>query len=397
MSEVRTVRTATVIGGGIAGLTAALALAQAGWRAVVLERAAEFGEAGAGLAVTGNGMTALEAIGAAGAVRAAGHETVAAGYQQPSGRWLMRIPDDPRVRQVTGVVGIHRRRLHAALLQAARAADRIQLINGAEVVSVRPGQAGGDQAAVTWHAGVEGHKSRSCLVVAADGVRSTVRAQLFPAARPVYSGSTSWRAVIDDTGFDGRLIEVWGPGAEFGSMRVSDREIYWFGYFRHPEGASFGDELGAARDYFSGWSPRIRALVAATTAGQLIRNDVYHLPGGLPSYVRGRVVMIGDAAHATLPTAGGGASTALEDGVCVGRLIAAPVCAGADLATALAAFDQARRPRCRKIARLSLMIAAFGADLGGGWRQPVRNRLLRLTPPRLAARAGLPIVSWTAP
>jgi 2-polyprenyl-6-methoxyphenol hydroxylase-like FAD-dependent oxidoreductase len=397
LNEVRTVRTATVVGGGIAGLAAALALAQAGWRAVVLERAAEFGEVGAGLAVTGNGMTALKALGAAGAVRAAGHETVAAGYQEPGGRWLLRIPDDPGVRAVTGLLGIHRQRLHAALLQAARGADGVQLINGAEVTAVAPGQADGDQAGVTWHAGGERHSSESCLVVAADGVRSSVRAQLFPAVRPAYSGSTSWRAVIHDTGFDGRLIEVWGPGSEFGSMRISDGEIYWFGYFRNPEGASFSDELGAARDYFSGWSPQIRALVAATAPDQLIRNDVYHLPGGLPSYVRGRVVMIGDAAHATLPTAGGGASTALEDGVCVGRLIAAPVCAGAGLATALAAFDQARRPRCRKIARLSVMVAAFGADLGGGWRQPVRNGLLRLTPPRLAARGGLPIVTWTAP
>jgi 2-polyprenyl-6-methoxyphenol hydroxylase-like FAD-dependent oxidoreductase len=71
---------------------------------------------------------------------------------------------------------------------------------------------------------------------------------------------------------------------------------------------------------------------------------VHYLPGGLHTYVRGRVVMIGDAAHAALPTVGGGASTALEDGVWVGRLIAAPVSTGADLGTALAAFDQARRP-----------------------------------------------------
>jgi hypothetical protein len=72
--------------------------------------------------------------------------------------------------------------------------------------------------------------------------------------------------------------------------------------------------------------------------------------------------MIGDAAHAALPTVGGGASTALEDAVCLGRLV-----------------------------------ARFGADLGGGWRQPVRNAVLRLTPPRLMVRAGTPVVNWTAP
>ncbi|HEX7994452.1 MAG TPA: hypothetical protein VF506_11060 [Streptosporangiaceae bacterium] len=85
------------------------------------------------------------------------------------------------------------------------------------------------------------------LVIAADGVRSAVRGQLFPAVRPFYSGSTSWRAVIEDDGCARQLAEVWGPCTEFGALRVSDREMYWFGYFRNPQGAIFDDELAAAR------------------------------------------------------------------------------------------------------------------------------------------------------
>jgi 2-polyprenyl-6-methoxyphenol hydroxylase-like FAD-dependent oxidoreductase len=284
------------------------------------------------------------------------------------------------------------------VLQAARAAGGVELINGAEVTGVQPGQVGGGPARVTWRTNAaEAHSRKSDLVVAADGVRSTVRAQLFPGAPARYSGSTCWRALIPDASTDGRLVEVWGPRTEFGFLRVSDGELYWFGYFRHPEGASFDDELAAARDRFAGWSPQIRAIVAATTADQLMRHDVYYLPGGLHTYIRGRVVMAGDAAHAALPTVGGGASTALEDGVCVGRLIGAPVSAGADLGAALSEFDQARRPRCQKIARLAVMTARFGADLGGGWRQPVRNAMLRLAPPGLLVRLGTQVVDWTAP
>jgi 2-polyprenyl-6-methoxyphenol hydroxylase-like FAD-dependent oxidoreductase len=391
-------RTATVVGGGIAGLASAVSLAHAGWQATVLERAPEFGEVGAGLAITGNGMAALGAIGAADAVRAAGYQTSAAGYQSLDGRWLLQIPDMPSLRAVTTIWGLHRQRLHAAVLQAARAADGVELINGAEVTGVQPGQVGGGPARVTWRTGApEAHSRKSDLVVVADGVRSTVRAQLFPGAPARYSGSTCWRAVIPDTSTGGRLVEVWGPRTEFGFLRVSDRELYWFGYFRNPEGASFDDELAAARDRFAGWSPQIRAIVAATTADQLMRHDVYYLPGGLHTYIRGRVVMIGDAAHAALPTVGGGASTALEDGVCVGRLIGAPVGAGADLGTALSEFDQARRPRCQKIARLAVMTARFGADLGGGWRQPARNAMLRLAPPKLLVRAGTQVVDWAPP
>ncbi|GAA4635774.1 hypothetical protein GCM10023196_082620 [Actinoallomurus vinaceus] len=84
--------TAIVVGGGIAGLASAVSLAQAGWAVTVLERAPAFGEVGAGLAITRNGMSALEAIGVGETVGAAGHETVPAGFQDPGGRWLLRIP-----------------------------------------------------------------------------------------------------------------------------------------------------------------------------------------------------------------------------------------------------------------------------------------------------------------
>ncbi len=389
--------TAAVVGGGIAGLASAVSLAQAGWQVTVLERAQAFGEVGAGLAITGNGMTALAALGIGGAARAAGFQTVTAGFQDPSGHWLMRIPDRPGLRAVTTIWGLHRQRLHAVLRQAAAAAGGVELVTGAEVVAVRPGAPGGDLAAVTWRTENEAHRVRVQLVVAADGVRSAVRAQLFPAARPHYSGSTSWRAVIPDSASDGRLVEVWGPGTEFGALRVSDSEIYWYGYFRNPEGAVFADELGAARDRFAAWAPWIRGLVAATPADRLIRHDVYHLPQGLPAYVYGRVAFAGDAAHAALPTAGQGAATALEDGVCVGRIIAAPVRAGGDLAAALTAFDHVRRPRCRQMARTAAMIARIGADLGGGWRQTARNTLLRLAPAGPLVKAGAPIVRWAPP
>ncbi|HUC25878.1 MAG TPA: FAD-dependent monooxygenase [Streptosporangiaceae bacterium] len=388
--------TAVVAGGGIAGLASALALAQADWHATVLERAPAFGEVGAGLGFTSNGMAALAALGVDEAVRAAGHLAPHAGYQNAAGRWLLRIPETRSLRAVTTICGVHRQRLHAALRHAAEAAGA-ELVTGAEVTGVSPGVPGGEAATVTWRASTGEHAQEAALVVAADGVGSTIRAQVFPDARPCYAGSTSWRAVIPDSAFDGRLVEVWGPGTEFGALRVSDSEIYWYGEFLHPEGASFADELAAARGQFADWAPWIRDIVAATNAVQLMRHDVWHLPGGCASYVSGRVVIVGDAAHAMLPTMGQGAATALEDGVCVGRLIAAPVTAGGDLAVALAAFDSARRPRCRKLARQAILIARLGFELGPGWRQVARNTLVRIVPAAAASKAGASVLGWTPP
>jgi 2-polyprenyl-6-methoxyphenol hydroxylase-like FAD-dependent oxidoreductase len=401
---------AVVVGGGIGGLASAVALAQAGWRVTVLERAPALGEVGAGLATTGNGMTALAALGLAEAARAVAYQTGTAGMQDSRGRWIMRMPDtrsDPGA--VTTIWGLQRQRLHGVLRAAAEAADGIELVTDAEVIAVKPGepgqsgqpgqpgQPGGEPASVTWRAGDGEQTATADLVVAADGVRSAVRAQLFPAARARYSGSTSWRAVIADTDSEDRLVQAWGPGTEFGSLRVSPAEIYWYGYFRNPEGAVFADELGAARERFATWAPWVRGLVDKTPADRLLRHDVYHLPGGLPAYANGRVVFVGDAAHAMLPTAGQGAASALEDGVCVGRMIGAPVAAGGELAAALAAYDGARRPRCRQIARTAIMSARFGCDLGGGWRQPVRNAIFRMLPPAPLLKAGQSIVRWTAP
>jgi 2-polyprenyl-6-methoxyphenol hydroxylase-like FAD-dependent oxidoreductase len=390
---------AVVVGGGIAGLASAIALSQADWQVTVLERARSFGEVGAGLAISGNGMTALAALELDDAVRAVACQTSTAGYQDRSGRWLMRLPDtrhDPAA--ITTIWGVHRQQLHAVLRSAAEATHSVSLMTDAEVTAVRPGVPAAGRALVSWGTATAANTAEADLVVAADGVRSAVRTQLFPAARPRYSGCTSWRGVVSDTTTaDTRLVQALGPGTEFGAMPIGDSQTYWYGYFRNPEGAVFPDEPAAARERFTAWAPWIRDLVSATPADNLARHDVYHLPAGPSAYVSGRVVLTGDAAHAPLPTTGQGAATALEDAVCVGRMIAAPVRAGGDMAAALTAYDQTRRPRCQRIVRMGVMIERFGADVGPGFPQTIRNALLRLAPPGPLMKSAAPVVRWTPP
>jgi 2-polyprenyl-6-methoxyphenol hydroxylase-like FAD-dependent oxidoreductase len=381
--------TAIVVGAGIAGMASAISLARTGWHVAVLERSSQLSEVGAGFAMTRNAVAAFRGLGFDDAdVAALGHRTWAGGPWDLHGRPILALPDTPAMREAVALIGVHRQRLHAALHR--RAVDcGVQIVTGAAVTTLDPGAADGAPAVV---AGREAD-----LVVAADGMRSAVRAALFPHTRLSYSGYSSWRAITPGTFGDTALRQYWGPHAEFGILRVAADQTYWYGYVAMPERTVLDDELGAARERFAGCAAPVQEVMAATPPEAVMRHDVHHLPGGLTRYTTGRVVMIGDAAHGTLPTMGQGAATALEDGVCVGLLVGAPVAAGGGLAPALEGFDAARRPRCRALARSSVASGRFGSHLGGGWRQTLRNGLVRLTPPSAVLRGSHAATGWTPP
>ncbi|WP_211489623.1 FAD-dependent oxidoreductase [Georgenia thermotolerans] len=380
---------AVVVGAGIAGLASAIALARTGWRVTVLERSADLGEVGAGLAMSRNAVAAFRGLGFDDDdVAALGYPTWAGGTYDLHGRPILALPDTPATRATVSLVGVHRHRLHAALHR--RALDSgVAIITGVPVAAVDPGAPQGASAVV------DGREAE--LVVGADGIRSAMRAAVFPDARPVYSGFSSWRAIAPGAFGDTALRQYWGPRAEFGILRVSDDETYWYGYVAMPQHTVLDDELTAAKAGFARWTPAVREVMDATPPDAVLRHEVDHLPGGVPRYTTGRVVLVGDAAHGTLPTMGQGAATALEDGLCLGLLVGEPVRAGGRLGPALAGFDAARRPRCRALARASVASGRIGAHLGGGWRQTGRNALMRLTPATAVLRGARAAMGWTPP
>jgi 2-polyprenyl-6-methoxyphenol hydroxylase-like FAD-dependent oxidoreductase len=396
-------RTAIVIGGGIGGLAAAAGMSAAGWRVTVLEQAPRFEPVGAGIALAPNAVRALDWLGIGDALRECSVATGAAGLRTVSGRWLLRTTvEQLTARQGVPAYTLHRADLHRMLADAAARAD---LRTGHRVTGLVDGP---DRAEVRFVADGQPRAAAADLVVAADGLHSVTRRALFPDhPGPSYAGYVTWRGVVPadaaPAGVAG-IFQTLGCGEGFGVAPLADGRVYWFAGRTAPEGSYAGDDLAAVAGWFAGWHDPIPAVLAATPPAALLRHDTYHLATPLPSYVSGRVVLLGDAAHAMTPDLGQGACQALEDAV----VLTAQVAGSADLTAAVAGYDQARRQRTQDLVRASaragrplntrnrlaarlrdlvvwtLPAAAFLRATAGtfGWRPPARPDLMSPTGPR---------------
>jgi len=363
---------AIMVGGGIAGLASAVALARRGWQVEVLERAPGFTEVGAGLSLWPNALRALDGLGVGELVRGRSVLEGQAGIRDAAGRWLSRADTAELERRYGRTAMIHRADLLAVLLAAVPGQA---LRPGVTVTGVRP------DGTVVHSAG----ESRADLVVGADGVHSVTRTSVWPdGPGPRYAGYTAWRLVTPPVPVT-EASESWGRGERFGYAPLPDGRVYCYATANAPEGAADGG-LAGLRRRFGGWHPPIPALLGAADPGAVLRHDLYELPP-LKAYARGAVVLAGDAAHAMTPNLGQGACQALEDAVVLGSVMASG--AGLD------AYDRQRRPRTQMITRRSRRIGAAAQ-----WASPaavyLRDTALRLLPPSSLARSLAPVLDWAA-
>jgi 2-polyprenyl-6-methoxyphenol hydroxylase-like FAD-dependent oxidoreductase len=361
-----------VVGAGIAGLSAAIALRKTGNEVVVLERAPRIDPVGAGITLFANALRALDRLGAGEAVAARGAAATRSAILTWEGRELTRVPSD----LLAGTIALHRADLQAEL---AAAGGGVRL--GVEVTVVEQG----DDAVVAVAA--DGREEQGDLLVGADGLSSVVRRAI--ADVPIrYAGYTAWRGVSSVPVEPGRLTESWGVGERFGLVDIGRGRTYWFATKNAPEGDP--DEPGGRKAEilrrFSGWHEPIAAVVGAADESAILRNDVYYLEP-LPRWSDGRVVLVGDAAHATTPGVGQGAAQAIEDAV----VLADRLAGSDDLTAALAEYEGIRRPRADAVLKMSRRVDK-AAQLANplGWR--LRNAVVRRLPERAQRRQLEPLV-----
>ncbi|MGA6166977.1 FAD-dependent monooxygenase [Amycolatopsis magusensis] len=358
---------AVVAGGGIGGLAAAIGLRKAGWRVRVLERAPGFTAAGAGISLWPNALRGLTELGVElGPLRT---PQASGGLLDEHGRWLTHWDAAVFERGLgSPMVGIHRARL-LDLLLAALPDDCLE-----------PGTTVGSAAELD-----------ADLVVAADGLHSRLRAELHPGhPEPVYSGTTAFRGVTTRTA-DVQLGVTMGPGVELGVVPLAGGDVYWYAAVSAPEHNTVDDPKAYLLEKFDGWRSKVPELVARTE--HVLHHDIHWLATPLPSYVRGNVALLGDAAHAMPPFLGQGGCQSIEDAV----VLAAAAARYDDVDSVLAHYDRERRPRSQRIARNSAKMGRFGQQLEHPLAVKARNSLIRLLPAGLSVRGSIRMSDWTPP
>jgi 2-polyprenyl-6-methoxyphenol hydroxylase-like FAD-dependent oxidoreductase len=392
-----------IVGGGVGGLSAALALRREGFEPQVFEQAPVLLEVGAAIAVWPNAMRVLRRLGVADAVAERGGLLRHARWMGRDGRVFNHFPFPDE--EVPGVA-LHRADLQGALLRAlppesihlgktferftqgrndarahedeARAHDgevrtRADEVRAhARVDEVRVSFAGGDEVACD-------------VLVAADGLHSRARARLVGDGPPVYRGYAVWRgiarlehaALLPDT-----AMEIYGGGRRFGIGPVGLGRTGWWATANETEAAAEvpSEHQKKLLKLFEGWCAPVRELIEATPSEAILRNPTYDRPPA-PRWGDGRVTLLGDAAHPLTPNFGQGGCMAIEDAVVLARCLSKY----GDAARALRVYEAHRRTRTARVARYSLLYGAVGQ-----WQSPaavaLRARLLSSVPESVGRR-----------
>jgi salicylate hydroxylase len=347
-----------IAGGGVGGLTAAIALAQSGVPSLLLERAPAFREVGAGLQLSPNATRILRKLGVLDDLikRAVSPDHVRL-RRGADGADLARVPlADAEKRWGAPYLAVHRADLLDALVERAKSENLIRISNNSTLTGYIQDEKG---VAATYRCGGEFRRAAGTALIGADGVRSLVRGRMIAAEtdKPAYTGHTAWRAILPASSlpeaFRRPAANLWlGARAHLVHYPLRGGQIVnvvalvedaWRG-----EGADsdFWDEQGDKRfllNRFKSWTREARDLIAA--GENWMRWPLFDRPP-LDSFARGRAALLGDAAHPMLPYLAQGAAQAIEDAAALAASVAARP---HDPAAALALYSQARAVRARQI------------------------------------------------
>jgi 2-heptyl-3-hydroxy-4(1H)-quinolone synthase len=349
-----------IVGAGIGGLSAAIALAQDGHRVRLLERAAQFAAAGAGIVLAPNAVHVLASLGVS--LDGEGQVLSSTRVTDKAGGLLTELSAARLATAHQPSYAITRARVHELLTRALPASVEVSFDAGVEAVEQT-----GSQVWVRTAAG----DLRTDLVVGADGLRSTLRPQLATGPGALrYSGTTCWRGLVDFPAGEA-ATEAWGGNTRVGVVPVGEGRAYYYLVAAAAAEAEGPADLPQLVALFGGFGGLAGELVATLGAMPPLHHDLFELDR--PVWGDGRVLLLGDAAHSMTPNQGQGAVMAIEDA----KALMLAVRGGGE--SALERYTAARAARVRKVQLDSRRLGTIAH-----WHNPVavaaRNLGMRSAP-----------------
>jgi 2-polyprenyl-6-methoxyphenol hydroxylase-like FAD-dependent oxidoreductase len=366
------IQRATVIGAGIGGLAAGIALRRAGLEVTIHEAAEEIRPLGAGLSIWPNGIRALRALGLDALVDDEGVPRVSGALRRADGSILAEFGAETIAnRWGEPLVGLHRRDLHEGLL-AAFGDEGLHL--DSRLIDIEDD--------ILRFA--DGDEERPDLAVGADGLRSVARSALFTVEEPRDSDIVAFRG-ISPAPAEVPAGEWWGEESVAGLLPLRGGLVYWYVAHRVAEGAP-NPEPSELEKRVAEFAAPLREIVAATPAAEVLLHRLCDRPP-LRGWSSGKTTLLGDAAHPMLPFLGQGACSALEDAVALGVAVAG----AGDVSAVLAAYEESRVRRTAKLvhgSRRAASLVLAGSRLG----RRLRNALVGHIPAGMRLRQLDPII-----
>lgn len=362
-----------VIGAGVGGLMAALALKASGINVSVYERTSELACGGAAITLWSNATRILAMYGVLDELCRCARPIAEAHVLTERGQTLARIPCEGLAKRYGApILCVTRRALLAALYHAL---GNTPVHFGTRVVDVV-----NKRAEATLHF-ENGTAETGDLVIAADGIHSVVREKLVGDALR-YSGYTAWRGIANielDLNRKAHMLELWGRGVRFGLAPVSKNSMYWFATENALSNSStFGNARAHLLDLAQSFIDPLTSVISASSEEAILHNDIYDR-APIYNWIYGRIALLGDAAHPTTPNLGQGACLAIEDAAVLGSCLRSVYTCRYSIETALNRYQTIRLGRANRVVRLSAAIGRIGQ-----FKHPVpvglRNLAVRLTP-----------------
>jgi len=354
-----------IIGAGIGGLTAALAFKQKGFNVIVYESAAEIKPVGAGIGIANNAMQIFEKLGIHKKIENAGVKVSAMSITDYKLRSLSVID----LKEFEVKYGVCNVSIHRAVLQNILAEEI-----GFENIKLSKRLLKIEQDEKVQLSFEDGSIETADVVIAADGIKSVVRNQLFNPSQIRDTNQICWRGVskvLLPKEYNNKAVETWGKGKRFGFVQINEQDTYWYAVVNESLINQYEDSL---QDLFKYFHIDVLNIITNTSDDTVIKNRIIDLKP-IHKWFNKKVCLLGDAAHATTPNLGQGACQAIEDAYLLAELYQEDK----TIENVFKEFQKLRIKKAHSIVKSSWRIGKI-AHLENGLAVYFRNLLMRCIP-----------------